>query len=69
MKDLNNKIMEVKLYEKGFFSDSLKGQGTIVLQDLLNLATVEGEIALNDKGTTLQYSIQLREPLNKKKTL
>lgn len=62
-----NSLLKVKVFEKGFFSDSMLGHVQISLRELDTLATSEGFCNLNHKSHTikLEYGLYLREPLAK----
>ena len=67
IKSLIGKSFELKLYEKGIFSDSQKGAVLIKLDDLMEFSVIEGDAQFN--GFSLNYAILLRESFNKKKTI
>lgn len=60
------KQIEVRLYEKGFFSDSELGMGAIELDTLRYNSGVEGNVKINGKKpANLEFGLYLREPLEK----
>ncbi|CAD8164647.1 unnamed protein product [Paramecium pentaurelia] len=67
-KEIHLSVIDIKVFNKGWLSNDLKGQGKIELNDLLDMSTIEGDLQLNEK-TVLQYSIMLRESINRKKTV
>ncbi|CAD8065187.1 unnamed protein product [Paramecium primaurelia] len=66
--EIHLSVIDIKVFNKGWLSNDLKGQGKIELNDLLDMSTIEGDLQLNDK-TVLQYCIMLRESINRKQTV
>ena len=63
-----NKLIEFRLFEKGFFSNSEIGQVSIKLEGLRNESKQEGSIKFMGKKNTeieLEYGLYLREPFDK----
>ena len=66
-KTLGEREMEIRLYEKGFFSSTEVGLASLQLSNLKNAHTYEGSVAFRGKkeGIRLEFGFYVREPLDK----
>lgn len=65
--DYSSRIIEVRLYEKGYFSNSEISVTKIGLEELRQSNSFDGiaQFPTNKGNITLSYNLQVREPLNK----